>query len=271
MKFINSLKIAIKEFIRNFEDDKDKVQPPYGNQYNSRTSQKTSNTISKLIMQTDNDIFENIKIFDEKRRVKFPHAFSADWIDMLYIIGVLQLTTPKRIVELGSGVSTCTIASVLSKFNYKSEFISLDDSKEWGDLTESLINSLISSQNCAYKQVISPVNKYKVNNIDTLGYEHYPQGFWDFIFIDGPPLDKANCSLDPIRLNSITDQTIIQIDGRNYNVKYLSQCLKISKDSDWKRYRFAYPSDDTIFINVKNRKFSEFLSLFKGSLNDSLL
>ena len=271
MAFLHSLKTASKEFLRNFKSNKDQVQPPYGCQYNSRASQKTSNNIAKLILQTDNKILENIKIFDKKRRDVFPYAFSADWIDMLYIIGVLQITAPKKVVELGSGVSTCVIASVLSSFDYKSEFISLDDSKEWGELTESLIKPLMNSDICTYKQTISSVKKYKVKNFDTLGYELYPEGFWDYIFIDGPPLNLANCSLDPIRLNSITDQTIIQIDGRNFNVKYLSQCLNVGRQSDWKRYRFAYPSDDSIFINVKNKHFAEFISFFKGSINDSLL
>ena len=50
MAFLHSLKTASKEFLRNFKTNKDQVQPPYGCQYNSRASQKTSNNIAKLIL-----------------------------------------------------------------------------------------------------------------------------------------------------------------------------------------------------------------------------
>ena len=61
------------------------------------------------------------------------------------------------------------------------------------------------------------------------------------------------------------------IDGRNANVKYLSEILKVNKNSKWKRYKFAYPSDDTLFLNLNNKNYSEIISFFSGSLNSSSL
>ena len=273
-----ALKSGIREFLRNLKDT-DEIEPPYGTMFNSRVSGKTSRVISSIIEELDNSILIDIKNYDTQRRSHFPEAMCADWIDLINIIGLLKITYPRKILELGSGVSTAAFVSVLSKFDYNSELISLDDSHQWGELTEKLIKKIYpSTGRCDYKQIISPSKIFSVNNKKTVGYENYPSGYWDFIYVDGPPIPdstlgikKANCCLDPIRLNSISENTIILIDGRNANVKYLYESLKVNQNSKWKKYKFAYPSDDTIFLNLNNKNYSEIISFFRGSLNGSSL
>tara|TARA_B100000212_G_C27357857_1_gene526707 strand:+ start:429 stop:1265 length:837 start_codon:yes stop_codon:yes gene_type:complete len=278
MSITFALKCGIREFLRNLKSI-DVIEPPYGTMFNSRVSGKTSRVLSSIIEELDNSILIDIKEFDTQRRSHFPEAMGADWIDLINIIGLLKITSPRKILELGSGVSTAAFVSIQSKVDYNSEFLSLDDSHQWGELTEKLIKQIyFNTGKCDYKQVISPSKIFSVNNKKTVGYEHYPKGHWDFIYIDGPPIPdstlgikKANCCLDPIRLNSIREDTIILIDGRNANVKYLSESLKVCKNSKWKRYKFAYPSDDTLFLNLDNKNYSEIISFFSGSLNSSSL
>ena len=71
-------------------------------------------------------------------------------------------------------------------------------------------------------------------------------------------------------MNSINDQTVILIDGRNYNVKLFSKLLKVSNNSNWKLYRLGFPCDDALFINVKNKNFNNVINFFEGSLNSKI-
>ena len=270
MSNIFALKTALREFLRN-RDDIDKIQPPYGSQFNSRVSQKTSQVIANIISDIDYTFFQVIKDFDSKRRNIFPDAFQPDWIDLLYLVGLIKILSPRKILEMGSGVSTSAIVFSLTKFSSHTKFVSLDDSKEWGYLTEKIVrnqNSIMGQ--CNYEQIISPIKKYLVEGYETVGYSLYPSDVWDFIYVDGPPLFDADACLDPIRMNSINDQTVILIDGRNYNVKLFSKLLKVSNNSNWKSYRLGFPCDDALFINFKNKNFNNVINFFEGSLNSKI-
>ena len=84
MSIIFALKTAVREFLRN-RDDIDKIQPPYGSQFNSRVSQKTSQVIANIMSDIDYAFFQVIKDFDSKRRNLYPDAFQPDWIDLFFI------------------------------------------------------------------------------------------------------------------------------------------------------------------------------------------
>ena len=57
MSIIFALKTAVREFLRN-RDDIDKIQPPYGSQFNSRVSQKTSQVIANIMSDIDYAFFK---------------------------------------------------------------------------------------------------------------------------------------------------------------------------------------------------------------------
>ena len=270
MSIVFGLRTARREFLRN-KEDLDKIQPPYGTKFNARVAQKTSSVIANIISDIDYTFFQVIKDFDSKRRNIYPDAFKPDWIDLLYLVGLIKILSPGKILELGSGVSTSAILFTLTKFSSYTKFVSIDDSKEWGYLTEKIVrnqNSIMGQ--CNYEQIISPTEKYLVEGYETVGYSLYPSDVWDFIYVDGPPLIDANACLDPIRMNSINDQTVILIDGRVYNVELFSKLLKVSNNSNWKLYRLGFPCDDALFINFKNKNFNNVINFFEGSLNSKI-
>ena len=265
--YLFALKAALKELRRNSKS-LDNINPPYGSQFNSRVSAKTSLCVSRILNNMDLQILSDIKEFDSRRVSYSADAFISDWIDLFFIIGIIKLSKSKKILELGGGVSTCAIASTLSKLDSETSFTSVDDSKKWGDLTEKLVLDIVNPLNkCKFKQIISPLKEYEVNNFSVMGYEKLKNEKFDYIYIDPFNMHHPYC-LDPIRLNMISSQTIIQIDGRNLNVAAMNKCLK-SKGGNWKVFRFAYPCDDALFINTEHAQYKEILNQMDGVITPS--
>ena len=56
---------------------------------------------------------------------------------------------------MGSGVSTSAIIFTLTKFSIHTKFVSLDDSKEWGYLTEKIVRNQNSIMGLPIKQIMN--------------------------------------------------------------------------------------------------------------------
>jgi hypothetical protein len=129
----------------------------------------------------------------------------------------------------------------------------LDNSSEW-QLSVAKSIDIINKELPEYSRPIeinynkSDLRTYTFNDAQCIGYTPYPSGEFDFIFIDGPPLDSGLVCLDPLVNKSFNKFSIILIDGRNINQKIIYKNLKVN-DRNWKRYFLAYPSDDCLFIN----------------------
>ena len=267
MSYLFALKAALREFTRNSKP-LDNIKPPYGSQFNSRVSSKTSLCLSRILNTIDLQVLNDIKEFDSRRVSSSSDAFTSDWIDLFFIVGLIKISRSKNVLELGGGVSTCAIVSSLSKSDEETYFTSLDDSEKWGDLTEKLVSEIVNPlNNCKFKQIISPLKEYQVNNYSVMGYEKLKNEKFDYIYIDPFNIHHPYC-LDPIRLDMTTPQTIIQIDGRNANATAMNNCLKL-KNENWKMFRFAYPCDDSLFINTGHSLYKEILNFLDGAITQN--
>lgn len=114
------------------------------------------------------------------------HAFAPETLSL--IMHLLQCLEPKRILELGSGISTLFVSAYL-KNRPGTSLRSFDDNQRWADITQSRLQE----RNLAGNHV--QVRAGPLVAIEVQGQKHQwypidplPAGeTYDFIIVDGPP------------------------------------------------------------------------------------
>ena len=134
----------------------------------------------------------------------------------------------------------------------------------WQESTQTCVNKLIPSLENKFKVDFSPISDakdYGYNN--GCFYSLAPEYIFDFIYVDGPDQTflKYEYSICPILLKQISIDTIIFVDGISKTCNKIKKELK-KIDKEWNEYAVGFPSDDTIFINRKNKKFEIMVSNF---------
>jgi predicted O-methyltransferase YrrM len=165
--------------------------------------------------------------------------------DYFDICTLLEQTRPKRVLELGSGVSTVIIGKFLHKFQIedgiKRTILSMEHEKEYLDNTQSMIPNEIN------KKADLVLSDVKYDNFDDGIISYYtsiPDHLYDFVLIDGPSIkidilhphisdirDRISrggkrINYDLVRLlksGNVDENTTIIVDNR------LETCLTIPK------------------------------------------
>ena len=207
--------------------------------------------------------FDQLRIADNKTKV----SFKSDSFDLFFMTNLIKKFKLKSIIEYGSGASTIAFADLLEK-KIINKFISIESETKWKKSTEDCVKKLIPGISNNFEVSFSPISDAR-----DFGYKNgcfyslAPKEIFDFIYIDGPNLtnSKYKYSICPILVKQISINTIIFVDGRATTCKEIKKAL-INKNIYWKEFAVGFPSDDTIFINSKSKKYKLLVSAYSDFL-----
>lgn len=207
--------------------------------------------------------FDQLRLSEQQTKV----SLKSDSFDLCFITNLIKKLKLKSIIEYGSGASTIAFADLLDK-KLINKFVSVESETKWKKSTEDCVNKLIPGIQNDFKISFSPIA-----DAQNFGYKNgcfyslAPKEIFDFIYIDGPNHNnsKYQYSICPVLLDQISINTIIFVDGRAKTCKRLRKALT-NKNNDWEEFAVGFPSDDTIFINSKSKKFYLIMSAYSEFL-----
>ena len=189
--------------------------------------------------------------------------------DLYRLYQFIILNKRTTILEFGCGYSTLIISHALKKLKNKFKrkpftrcfhpfkLFVVDSEKKYIDIVKKRLNKFSVGQNVNYLYSKSQMVLYAGNYATE--YKKIPSVNPDFIYLDGPDhlkikgsmnnfkvssLDMMPMSCDILKIeNYLTPGTIILIDGRTSNARYLKNNFK----RNWREY-FDSISDQTIFL-----------------------
>jgi hypothetical protein len=107
----------------------------------------------------------------------------ADATDYWLLYRYVMTCKPKRILELGGGITTLVMAKALAKIG-SGEIVSVDHLAKYSDATRMLLPPDLA----AYVSfVVTPSELLMRNGRTVLRYADVPKGHYDLIYVDGPP------------------------------------------------------------------------------------
>lgn len=236
-----------------------------GNSYYAWRAQFCRDNINAAIKEgLDSAIFASLDTFSQ---LQARHSDSAtpippDFIDIINLISLVRFFESKSLIEYGSGCSTAGFFRLVAKSS-GIRFESFESSDYWYRVNSRALDSMFGA--CGNASLIcAPSNLVSWGGVTSYVHSVRPSlNSPDFIYVDGPPLIETDNSLDILYYDLASDQTVVAIDGRLANADILFKLLK-KNDRSWRRFAFNYPSNDTLIISEKNRKFGDFLGSFGG-------
>ncbi|MBC8075789.1 MAG: glycosyltransferase, partial [Chloroflexales bacterium] len=102
----------------------------------------------------------------------------------LALLQALKQRAPKRILELGSGISSVVLAHYAAE--HGAELVSLEHDKQFYEQTRRLLADTGLSH--AVQLVLAPLTTLEVGDQRYAWYDAPLSGSFDFIFVDGPPV-----------------------------------------------------------------------------------
>ena len=141
------------------------------------------------------------------------------WITIYQLYNYIIKKKPKKLLELGSGLSTVVILNALNHIknehpNYKPLFISMENKK----ILFKHKKKLTKNKKIKFKLVLSKVIKDNFLIFSGYRYSNIPKHNYDFVFVDGPNYkdqDGMSCSFDIAHiLNNFSKKFDCLIDKR---------------------------------------------------------
>ena len=182
--------------------------------------------------------------------------YKPDLLDLYRIYQFVTLNKRLTIMEFGSGWSTLILYYGINELKRKYEkeinfrrsnpfeLFVLENEKKYLNITKKRINNFINERNssCKVNFFFSNVNMTTYNGKIATEYENLPLCNPDFIYLDGPDQFNVQKKVNNINTNHIdmmpmscdilkfeyfyTPGTIILVDGRSANSKFLKDNLK---------------------------------------------
>lgn len=237
-----------------------------GNLYNSYPSHFHRELISKIYeFDLQAGISNAIFRYSQIRSSGNERPIPPDYFDIVAICYLVNYFGAKSILEFGSGCSTAGILQVTKFSGLNSRFVSIESVEFWAEINNGALSQLsVGGGVIRY----SPVVIENVGGVDSYVHARVPCEDYDFIYLDGPELKQAQSALDIIKYNLVHDQLVVVIDGRDANVDILVRQMR-GHSGGWNKYAIKYPSNDTIIVNERNRRFLDFVEDFQPALTIS--
>ena len=211
------------------------------------------------------DLYKEIISFKKNDISKY-----VSWITIFQIYNYILEKKPKKILELGSGLSTVIILNAIKKIkqknsNYKPDFISMENHKKYFLNTKK---KLPKHYRGWYKLVLSKTVKDSFLLFSGYRYLNIPKMKYDFIFVDGPNYNDQegmSSSFDIVYILNNFSQKFDCIIEKRVSTSYIMQKLlgrKSVKLSLINRTTFLKADKKKINKRLDSRVF------FKGLFSD---
>ena len=231
------------------------------------------------------------KLFNKKYKNVYPPNIK----DLYFIFKIITLFKRINVLEFGCGFSSIIIKKALedNKLKYKNtnfeemglkntfQHFILDDQIKYIKIAKNRNSEYFKKNNIQQKYIFSNCEMTSFNNPVCTQYKKLPNIIPDFIYLDGPDLNKIHGNFNGINIsknkdftpmscdilkieNILLPGTIILIDGRGLNSSFLRNNFK----RNW-IYFYNVFSDQHIFylndvsIGNKNSKLIDFYNFIK--------
>lgn len=223
---------------------------PNGWSFKWKTTEEVRSNLRFYSTEEGRELLTRIQKYSDETERLASHVIQPDLWDLAQQAQLMKMLVPRKMVEFGSGVST--VVGIL----YAQDFFSAESDEDWRDVTRAGLLAAGFSEKQSGCVTYSPAQLSQIGGETCWVSENVPEGPVDFVYLDGPPLNGW-VSADPVWHKLINRNTVILIDGRTNNTRWLYERLSQDARDDWKHLAAPYPSNDSILISSHHPKFTE--------------
>ncbi len=156
------------------------------------------------------------------------HSTGCSYSDYWELFRTIRRLKPRRVLELGTGVSTVVIGCALlanREEGYDGSCVSMEEDEKWFSAAAALIPDALRP---IINLVLSPTEEAAFSLYRGIRYKHVPAGPYDFVFVDGPDYRAKSDGMktfdfDMVDVILTADQPVSAIIDKRLSTCYILQ------------------------------------------------
>jgi predicted O-methyltransferase YrrM len=154
-----------------------------------------------------------IDVIEQSAAERDNDSFTPDYVDLTLLYEAVKIVRPRHVLELGSGLSTLTMAKALDELDEGARLTAIEPSAHWAENTERTLPVHLAARVAVLRgesgacEVAGKPSKVFTNPVDAIP---------DFIYVDGAPEGARFMGMETVIAleNQLPVGTVIAIDAR---------------------------------------------------------